>query len=267
MSGDAIRWWILCLVIAVAGAGLYADYEKNRPCAQPIPYAIGAVDPRFSISNAALVSDAQTAAEIWNKAAGKTILEYDPKAAMKISLIYDERQATAKTGTAIAAAQADEDAARSSLDALQAQFLSEQTAYNQKVNAVNSRGGATPSEAAELKSERTRLENVADSVNTKIKYYNASVDALNAQVQQYNKSAGHTFEEGEYVQDDSGKRISVFEFVGNTQLERVLTHEFGHAIGLGHNDNPKSIMYAKNESGNLVPTADDLAALKSVCGS
>ncbi|MFZ1075194.1 MAG: matrixin family metalloprotease [Minisyncoccia bacterium] len=266
MSGDAIRWWVLCFVVAIAGAGMYADYQQTRPCAEPIPYSVGAVDPRFGISSTAVLNEAEAAADIWNQAEGKTILKYDPTAALKISLIYDERQANAKIGTAIASAQANADTARTALDVAQAQFIADQQSYNQKVSEVNAHGGATPSEAAALNLERDALKQTADSINAEVERYNASIASLNAEVEQYDQTAGHTFEEGEYVQDDSGKRISVFEFVGNTQLERVLAHEFGHAIGLGHNTNPKSIMYAQNESGNLVPTADDLAALKAVCG-
>ena len=267
MKGDAIRWLALMLVIAGAGGGVYYQYQNTRPCIHPIPYAIGTVDARFGLKNSTLLFETEAAVAIWNKAAGKTVLTYDPSAALKVNLIYDEREASAKLGIMIASQQADMDSARASLDAMQAQFTAEQSAYNQKVSAINARGGATRSEAAELSSERDSLNALASSINSKVALYNASVKDLNAKVAEFNQTAGRTFEEGQYVRDSSGTRINIFEFVGTTQLERVLAHEFGHAIGLDHNDDPKSIMYAKNESGNLVPTASDLAALKAVCGT
>ena len=267
MMGDTIRWLVLMLVIAAAGSGLYYEYQTTRPCVHPVSYAIGAVDARFDITDTALVSDAKAAAAIWNKAAGKTVLVYNPKAAMKINLIYDAREATAKLGSQIAAQQAEEDAARASLDAAQAQFTAQQTAYNASVRAVNARGGATRSEAASLNAQLAALNSLSDSINSQVAAFNASVDALNTTVAQFNQTAGHTYEEGDYVRDSSGERINIFEFVGTIQLERVLAHEFGHAIGLGHDSDPKSIMFAKNESGNLVPTVSDLAALKALCGA
>ncbi|MHB1163131.1 MAG: matrixin family metalloprotease [Minisyncoccota bacterium] len=267
MKADTIRWAVLGIVLLAAGGGLYHASESARPCSQPIPYAIGAVDSRFGITHAALISDTEAAAAIWNKAAGKPVLVYDPKASLKVNLIYDEREASAKLGIQIARQQASTDSARAALDAAHAQFLAEQTAYNQAVDAANARGGATPSEAATLDEERLKLNSLADSLNASVASYNASIAASNAEVKKYNQTAGHTFEEGQYVRDSAGQRINVFEFVGTNQLERVLAHEFGHALGLDHNSDPASIMYAQNESGNLVPTKADLTALTAICGS
>ena len=267
MKGEAFRWSILGISLIVAGSGLYYQYQNTRPCVHPIPYAIGAVDGRFGITKAALIDNAEAAAGIWNKAAGKTLLTYDPNAELKISFIYDEREANAKLGSKILLRQADLDSARAALDAAQAQLVREQAAYNQTVKTINSRGGATRSEVRALTEQQASLKQLAVSINTRVDSYNASVVALNAVAKEYNKSTGHTFEQGEYIRDSAGERINIFEFIGTTQLERVLAHEFGHAIGLDHNNDPHSIMFAQNESGNLIPTQSDLSALRAVCGT
>ncbi len=264
---DALKYLVVLIVVAVASGAVYQTYQQARPCAQPISYAIGAVDKRFGITRNAIIAEAKNAANIWNKAAEKTVLVYDPTADLKINLIYDEREANARLGRKILHQQEEEEAARVTLEALQAEYTAMQTAYNQEVSAVNARGGATRKEAATLSAERESLNALADSLNRQVALFNASVAAFNATVEEYNRTTGRTFEAGQYSRDATGERINIFQFTGSVQLRRVLAHEFGHAIGLDHNENPKSIMFSKNESGNLVPTASDLAALRAVCGT
>jgi len=262
---DTIEYLVVAVAIAAAVGTVYYSYEQNLPCVEPVHFTLGAIDPHFGIDNASVLQDAEAAAAIWNAAAGKVVLVYDPKGNVPINLVYDSRQATAQLGARIASEQAATDEQETSIDSLKAQYASLQTQYNQEVAAANARGGADRSEYASLEAERAQLQSMADSINTQINSYNTAVRAVNAEVNEYNQSAGTTFEEGQYVQDAQGKRINIFEFTSNTQLERVLAHEMGHSIGLGHNTNPQSIMFARNESGNLVPTVDDLAALDTLC--
>jgi hypothetical protein len=253
-------------VLAAAGWGLVNyRHQDPRPCTRPILYSIGAVDPRFNVTTEALVTNAEAATSIWNQAAGRKILGYDPTAKLKINLLYDAREANATFGVAISGKQAEQDSARAALEALQARFTAAQGAYNQEVNAINARGSATPGEAQALQAEQGSLSVLADSIKSEAGVYNARGSALNAQVELFNQQAGQILKAGQYVRDSTGQRIDVFKFIGDTELVRFLAHEFGHALGLDHNGDPNSIMYEKNESGNLTPSAADLSSLRAVC--
>lgn len=53
---------------------------------------------------------------------------------------------------------------------------------------------------------------------------------------------------------------------GTLNLFTVAAHEIGHALGLGHTDNPSDIMYPYYTGAKMSPSANDLAGLQSLYG-
>jgi outer membrane murein-binding lipoprotein Lpp len=298
-----VRGILRIIVLSVAGTALVVGsflYFKKGPCEEPLAYSIGTIDPRFGVSEETFKQDLVEASAIWEKPLQKPLFMYDPKGALVINLVYDSRQQitqneqvlnskisqTSQTADAVkqqyTALRADYERAQGIYTAQLAAFNEAQSAYNAEVSHWNSVGGAPQkryealmAEKADLQAKQKALEQerltvnaLADSVNAFINKYNLLVSYINSNIRAINNDglAGTQFEEGVYVSDESGRRINIYQFANRVDLVRVLAHELGHSLGLGHNANQNSIMNPVNQSDSLTVSAEDLQALKTVCG-
>jgi predicted Zn-dependent protease len=73
------------------------------------------------------------------------------------------------------------------------------------------------------------------------------------------------FERGRHVKEGGEEWIDIFQFEDKANLLVTLAHELGHALGIGHNANPASIMSPLIHTDHLALTAEDEAGLKDAC--
>jgi len=264
-----------------------------KPCAEPLTYAIGVYDERFGITREEFERAVADAAALWNDAAGVPVLATSSKPSVVVNMLYDERQQAIALGETIGGEQSAYDAMKAEVDVLNDRFVSLRTSHDSKVATFerdvrryeedvetwNARGGAPPAVYNELEAKKRDLERrrkaldaevdvlngLVATIQERVKELNQLADETNEKVNTYNKTLGHDFDQGNYVEDEAGKRITIFTFEDRMELKRVLTHEFGHALGIGHLEDAGSIMYSYNIGNSLSLTEQDKAALKEVC--
>lgn len=279
----------------------YRSFNYYFPCKSPITYSIGTFDTEFGMSKEDFLDAVSSAEEIWEKPISKNLFQHTSEGGLKINLIYDIRQEYTvelkNMGLTVDNNKASYDALKSKYNSLNADYLQKkiefqsrltafqirQKAYEDEVKEVNKRGGADQATVSRLNTERDYLKREAGSINELQDNLNAEVNNINALVVNINQlakslnidvekfntvgaSLGREFDEGVYRSGPEGQQIDIYQFDNRTKLIRVLAHEFGHALGLDHIEDPKAIMYRLNNGINEKLTDSDLVGLKARCG-
>ncbi|MFZ3012002.1 MAG: matrixin family metalloprotease [Minisyncoccia bacterium] len=277
---------------------------SKAPCEEPIAYVLNTFDKEFNISKTYFLSALSDAEAIWEKSAGVELFTYEPTSSasntLKINLIYDYRQqATSKLaslGIVVKDNRASYDMLRTKLDILKKKFdlakidydarvesfNKRQKVYEEQVRYWNKRGGAPAEEYEKLEDERVALDRevsklqalqknineMVEEINSMVVVLNRLAATLNLVVEKYNTigaSRGESFEEGVYIEEGLSRQIDIYEFSNRDKLVRVLAHELGHALGLGHVEDPKAVMYSFNQGNEQTLTASDIEELKLKC--
>jgi len=284
------KFWNIIFLIAIITAGfIYRDTLRNVwsqtlanyfPCKTAISYSIGTFDTRFGISKADFLSVVKSAEDIWEKPVGKNLFEYKDTGNLKINLIYDIRQEATvnlkNLGTSV-------ENTKSYYESRVSAFETRKNAYETEVSKINRTGKANKEtytrlnveknylnqEASELNVLQNSLNNKVVELNTMVKSLNNLASSLNLDVKKYNtigQNLGEEFDEGLYKTGPDGQEIYIYQFENKSKLVRVLAHEFGHALGLEHLEDPKAIMYRLNNGYNEKLTSNDIKAVKELCG-
>lgn len=289
---------VVVFILAVILIGVVSFSKQKTVCDSTLKYSIGSIDSRFDISKPELIKLAYGAEKVWEEGTGIDLFKYSPNSKFKINLIFDKRQQTTNTekksrenldknNTEYSKLKQKYEVLKSLHDDLYRQYRDSVNSYenklkeyNKQVAYWNSVGGAPQYEFSKLQQQSLNLKNIVVSLNSKTDRLNNTnkkmnivvgeinnfAKEINTDVSVYNNkySKSVIFDQGEYT----GKRINIYQFDNTKDLRVVIAHEFGHAIGLNHVQNPKSIMYylmKKQDVNNPVLSKEDTGALKTEC--
>jgi hypothetical protein len=297
-SGRAGLRVYLLLITLIVLAIIY--YRMPRPCQEPLTYRIGTVDERFGLSRQDFADSVGKAASIWGKPYARALFREEPDGKIEITLVYDYRQEAAdklkKLHYAIGTTKGTYDDMKVRFENLKAEYENKSAAlaidsnvynrrlgvYNAEVESGRQRGAVTEAVYRRLTAETGELNNMRENLQGRQEELKRIADILNSMTVVINDIAanynldvvksydtgrrlGSEFCGGDYVSKDGKQTITIYQFDDENRLVRVLAHEFGHALGLKHNDNPKAIMYRLMQSDSLNLAPDDVAARKEIC--
>ncbi|WP_416040853.1 matrixin family metalloprotease [Acinetobacter lactucae] len=292
-------WWGLSLCLCM-GLQTMLFAQSNLPINsshQPLKYRIAFIDPRFQITKEQLVEVSQQAAEIWQKETGKTYFIYDSQAQLSINLIYDDHQmlkdeqqnnldellqkqeAWRIKNEEIVLNKQEVAQLSTDLNEKKISLRAEFEQYQQDVIRFN-QGEHHYSSANNLKEWQKQLEQKSENLGNESNSLNFKIQALNSKIKELNreqsdlsalktqfkleqKTSIQPFHKGLFSQN----QIQIYGYASLNDLRLTLAHELGHALGLKHTTNPKSLMYPylkEQDIHNFKLTDSDLDLLGSI---
>ncbi len=240
---------------------------------QPLRYRIAELDPRLNINQQQMVELSKQAAAIWENNTGQKYFVYDPEAEFVINLVFDQRQLRSmKRAESLGQLEQEQqnwlnhneklqkvnaDLAESSAQLEQQKQAYENQAQQYQLGLAQYKAdNSNKTLFASLQKQQRDLQQQAVKLQAKIAEYNHKVqqNQLKAEKSQqvYQELAASVAEFNETFKPEvlhkgqfDGKQIFIYEFSSIDDLRLTLAHEFGHALGLKHTRNPKSLMYPR----------------------
>lgn len=291
--------FVVALVTSLAVAGTFWYQSSAYICPVPLTYRLGQLDSHFTISREDAIARLADAERAWEEKTGRELFQYDEQGTLVVDFVFDDRQAEANAENSerkvLDEKFSETETLKETIENLEKEYEEKTKTYeanvaayevdlsrhNDRVKRYNDNGGAPPNIHADIERERqaldTRLQELnadadtlnklGQSINALGQKSNELVEAYNKEVETYNREHGFSkeFTQGDY--QDS--KINIYTFTSDEELISVLTHEFGHALGIEHVDDDSSIMYylLKEDGSTPVLNNTDLEAFTATCGT
>jgi DNA repair exonuclease SbcCD ATPase subunit len=288
--------------VVIAGTAMYSLVRANvfrTGCDYPLTYQIGEIDSEFGISTSTVRNLLTDAEQVWESKSKDELFRHNPgNGEIVIDFTYDQRQRRTETQNRLSenlsTLAESHDGLADSLESKRAeyrrlaaryegarqQYENNLQSYNQRARELRGQSGVSSETRNQLNAERRDLEQVRSSLTetrNRLTSLQSEINRITGQAnslaEDYN-TAADTFESrfgttNEFSQATyKNEVITVYQYEEHDDLRLALAHEFGHALGITHVDDPEAIMYNLMDQQPLDPlnlTAADQKALRNTC--
>ncbi len=295
---------VAIVLVAVYGGsnGKEESSFNENACAEPLTYRITQIDPRFGVSEEEVLAAMEKASEAWAEVVHKPIARHSEQGEIEVQLVYDHRQKFVEEEISFRERLQSKERQISSLKSIYDQknetferklnsyrqqeeaFEKQLQSFNEWVKEKNSGGGFREHEVSAYEQKQAEIKRLREQMNThkqelnrlddqltnRVERLNEVVDENNRLIEVYNQkySGEKHFTQGEYEARGSDKRITIYQFIEESELRLVLAHELGHALGIKHVPDRKAVMFDHTQDQikkTLKLTEQDRAAILAAC--